>query len=76
MGLPVGGMRPRIQGGTNSVEIEADYVVMEGFDISGGSSRGFYHHGDHITLRDSVVHDCPAQGILGADTDSGSFLLE
>src|SRR6187401_2215709 len=37
VGLPVGGMRPRIQGGANTVEIEADYVVMEGFDISGGS---------------------------------------
>src|SRR6478735_10233733 len=76
VGVPASGMRPRIQGGTNTVEIEADYVVMEGFDISGGSSRGFYHHGDHVTLRDSVVHDCPNQGILGADTDSGSFLLE
>ena len=76
VGLPVAGMRPRIQGGTNTVEIEADYVVVEGFDISGGSSRCFFHHGDHITLRDSVVHDCPAQGILGADQDSGCFLLE
>jgi hypothetical protein len=76
VGVPAGGVRPRIQGGTNSVEIEADHVVMEGFDISGGSSRCFFHHGDHITLRDSVVHDCPAQGILGADADSGSFLLE
>ena len=76
VGLAVSGMRPKIMGGTNTVEIEADYVVMEGFDISGGSSRGFYHHGDHLTLRDSVVHDCPLQGILGADQDSGSFLLE
>ena len=58
------------------MEIEADHVVMEGFDISGGSSRCFFHHGDDITLRDSVVHDCPAHGILGADTDSGSLLLE
>jgi hypothetical protein len=76
VGLPVSGMRPRIQGGTNSVEVEADHVVVEGFDISGGSSRCFFQHGDHNTLRDSVVHDCPAQGILGADQDSGSFLLE
>jgi len=76
VGLPVAGVRPRIQGGTNTVEIEADYVGMEGFDISGGSSRCFFQHGDRNTLRDSVVHDCPAQGILGADQDSGSFLLE
>ena len=76
VGMPVAGMRPLIQGGTNTVEIEADHVVMEGFDISGGSSRCFFHHGDDVTLRDSVVHDCPAHGILGADTDSGSLLVE
>jgi len=76
VGVAASGMRPRIQGGANTVEIEADYVVMEGFDISGGSSRGFFQHGDHNTLRDSVVHDCPKQGILGADQDSGTFLLE
>jgi hypothetical protein len=75
-GIAVNGVRPKIQGGTNTIEVEADYVVVEGFDISGGSSRCFFHHGDHVTLRDSVVHDCPAQGILGADTDSGSLLLE
>jgi len=76
VGLTAGGMRPRIMGGANSVEVEADYVVMEGFDISGGTSRCFFQHGHNNTLRDSVVHDCPAQGILGADQDSGSFLLE
>ena len=76
VGIAAAQVRPKIQGGTNTVEVEANYVVVEGFDISGGSSRCFYHHGDHVTLRDSVVHDCPLQGILGADTDSGSFLLE
>jgi hypothetical protein len=76
VGMPVGGMRPRIQGGNNTIEVEADYVVFEGFDITGGSSRCFFQHGDHNALRDSVVHDCPSQGILGADEDSGTFLLE
>ena len=76
VGIAAAQVRPKIQGGTNTVEVEANYVVVAGFDISGGSSRCFYHHGDHVTLRDSVVHDCPLQGILGADTDSGSFLLE
>src|SRR5262245_6990248 len=40
VGLQVGGMRPRIQGGSNTVEVEAGSVVMEGFDIWGGSARG------------------------------------
>jgi hypothetical protein len=76
VGMPVSGKRPLIQGGTNTIEMEASYVVVEGFELTGGSSRCFFQHGDHNTLRDSVVHDCPKQGILGADSDSGSFLLE
>src|SRR6188508_1243714 len=67
VGLLVSGMRPRITGGTNTIEVEADHVVIDGFDLSGGSSRCFFQHGDDNTLRNSVVHDCPSQGILGAD---------
>jgi hypothetical protein len=54
----------------------SDHYVFEGFDVTGGSFRGIYHHADDITLRDTVVHDCPAHGILGADTGSGSLLME
>ena len=75
-GLRVGGKRPIISGGTNSIEIAGDYYVIEGFDITGGSSRCVFHHSHGNVLRDSVVHDCPKQGILGADQDSGSLLLE
>jgi hypothetical protein len=66
-----------ISGGTNTVEFRlSDHYVFEGFDVTGGSFRGIYHHAHDITLRDCVVHDCPAHGILGADTDSGSLLME
>jgi len=71
----VGG-RPRIAGGANTIEAAANHYVFENLDVSGGSSRCFYHHADDITIRDSVVHDCPRQGILGADNDSGSILLD
>lgn len=71
----VGG-RPRIAGGTNTIEAAGNHYVFEQLDLSGGSSRCFFHHADDITIRDSVVHDCPRQGILGADNDSGSILLE
>lgn len=70
------GARPRISGGTNTIEAAANHYVFESLDLSGGSSRCFFHHADDITIRDSVVHDCPRQGILGADNDSGSILLE
>lgn len=72
----VGETRPRIAGGVNTIEAAANHYVFDNLDLSGGSSRCFYHHAHDITLRDSVVHDCPTHGILGADNDSGSLLLE
>lgn len=75
-GVRVAGNRPVISGGTNTVEITGSHVVMEGFDLTGGSSRCLFQHGDDNTLRDSVVHGCSTHGILGADADSGSFLME
>lgn len=75
-GVRVNGKRPVLSGGNNVIEAAGNHYVFEGLEITGGSSRCFYHHADDITLRDSVVHDCPKQGILGADEDSGSLLLE
>lgn len=76
-GIRINGARPIISGGTNTVEFRlSNHYVFEGFDVTGGSFRGIYHHAHDITIRDTVVHDCPAHGILGADTDSGSLTLE
>lgn len=71
-----GGARPVIAGGANSVELAGDHYVFEHFEVRGGTRRCVYHHADDIIVRDAVVHDCPAQGILGSDQDSGSLLLE
>jgi hypothetical protein len=76
-GLRVNGLRPTLSGGTNTVEFRlSNHYVFEGFDVTGGTFRGIYHHAHDITIRDTVVRDCPAHGILGADTDSGSLTLE
>lgn len=75
-GLVEGVSRPRIVGGRNTLELQGDHYVLENLDISGGTARCVFHHADDITIRDTVVHDCPAQGILGADNDSGSLTLE
>ncbi|MBN2372155.1 MAG: hypothetical protein JXO72_16890 [Vicinamibacteria bacterium] len=83
-GIRVNGARPVISGGTNTVAFVspwpynsgADHYVFEGFDLTGGSSRCLYHQADDLTVRDVVVHDCPAHGILGADGGSGSMLIE
>jgi len=75
-GVRVNGNRPILSGGTNTIEVQSNWTVVESFELTGGSFRCFYHHADHVTLRDSLVRDCPAHGILGADTGSGSFTME
>jgi hypothetical protein len=70
------GLRPVISGGTNTVEIQSNHFVFEGFEITGGSFRCVYHHSHDVLMRDLYVHDCPAHGLLGADYDSGSLTLE
>lgn len=75
-GVKAGGARPIISGGTNTIEAAGDHYVFEGLEITGGSARCFFHHAHDVTLRDVVIHDCPKQGLLGADNDSGSLLLE
>jgi len=74
-GVRKNGKRPVISGGRNTVEFRGDHYVFEGFEVTGGSARCVFHHAHDITLRDSVVHDCLAHGILGADEDSGSLTL-
>jgi hypothetical protein len=75
-GIRVNGKRPHLSGGNNTVELQGNWYVFEGFEVTGGASRCIYHHAANIVIRDVVVHDCPAHGILGADQDSGSLLLE
>jgi hypothetical protein len=75
-GVRVNGNLPVLTGGTNTIEIRADHYVLEGFDITKGSSRCVYHHADDVLMRGLIVHDCPKHGLLGADQDSGSLTLE
>lgn len=75
-GIRVNGQRPVISGGVNTVAFNAHHFRMEGFEVTGGSSRCVFHHGNDIVIRDSVVRDCPGHGILGADNGSGSLTLQ
>ncbi|GEM_PF-634637 len=83
-GQRINGNRPVISGGTNTVafisawpyDSGADHYVFEGFEVTGGSSRGVYHQSGDLTVRDVLVRDCPMHGILGADQGAGSCLLE
>jgi hypothetical protein len=76
VGVRLDGRRPVLSGGTNTIEFAGNHVVFEGFEVTGGSFRCVFHHAHDITIRDSVIHDCPAHGILGADEDAGSLTLE
>lgn len=76
VGVRVNGKRPVLSGGVNTIEFAANHLTFEGFDVTGGTSRCVYHHGDDITITDTVIHDCPAHGLLGADSGSGSLTLD
>jgi hypothetical protein len=66
---------------------QSHHYVFENFEIDGTGStydsstatgviRCIFHEANDITLRNVFVHDCPAQGILGADEGSGSITIE
>lgn len=72
-----GGNRPLLSGGGNTFEFRrADHVVMEGLEFTGGSSRCVFVHAHDVVLRDLLVRNCPAQGILAADQHTGNLTLE
>ncbi|WP_437279508.1 right-handed parallel beta-helix repeat-containing protein [Sorangium sp. So ce375] len=75
-GVRVNGRRPVLSGGSNTVVFAGNHYTFEGFEITGGSSRCVFNRAHDITIRDSVVHDCAGHGILGADSESGTFTLE
>ncbi|MBP6796752.1 MAG: hypothetical protein KA124_01520, partial [Luteimonas sp.] len=55
---------------------QSNHVVFEGFDVRGGTSSCLFSEAHDVTVRDSIIRDCPSHGILGADNNSGSFTLE
>jgi len=75
-GLRVNGNRPRISGGGDGIKLDADHYVVEGLDITASTNRCLFLQGDDLLVRDTVVHDCPAHGILGADGETGDMTLE
>lgn len=81
LGISSAGNRPHFFGSANNtIENRANFVVFENIEISGDvaadTRRCFFHHSHEVILRGVYVHDCPQQGILGADTDSGSLTIE
>ena len=72
-----GQSRPLLSGGQHTIKFEqANYIVFEGFDVTGGSSSCIFNEAHGTVVRDVLVRNCPSHGILGADQNSGSFTLE
>lgn len=73
----VGATRPILQGGSHTIKFQqSNHVVFEGFDVRGGTSSCLFSEAHDITVRDTIIRDCPSHGILAADNNSGSFTLE
>src|SRR5262245_40933792 len=53
-GVRVNGRRPVLSGGFNTIELQGNYYVFEGFEVTAGSFRCIYHHAHGITIRDVV----------------------
>lgn len=74
-GIAIGGSRPVLSGGTNTVTFQtlwpysppdADHHVAEGFEVTGSSTRCIFHQAGDLVVRDTAVRGCPDHGILGA----------
>jgi len=73
----VGSTRPVLSGGSHTIKFQqSNHVLFEGFDVRGGSSSCLFSEAHDVTVRDTIIRDCPSHGILGADNNSGSFTLE
>lgn len=76
-GVTINGKKPKLSGGTNTIEFrQADHYVLENFEITGGSSRCVYHYSDDLTLRGITLHGCYGHGIASADLQSGHIVIE
>ena len=74
-GVSVGGKRPVISGGTNTISLGGNHYRLDNIEVTGGSFRCVFHVADDITLERVVIRDCPRHGLLGADEGSGSLTL-
>jgi hypothetical protein len=76
-GIPRNGRRPVLSGGDEwTVVLHGNHYVLDGFEITGGPDYCVVHKAHDITIRNTLVRDCPNHGILGTDEESGSLTIE
>ncbi len=79
----VGATRPKIKGSQNGKLDErvvsfsySNNLVFENFEIEGGTEICVRTMAHNLTLRNLFIHDCQKHGILGADLDSGTLIVD
>ncbi|MBX3229082.1 MAG: right-handed parallel beta-helix repeat-containing protein [Labilithrix sp.] len=71
------GKRVKLSGGKQgALFLQGNHYVVEGFEITNGTETCVTLRANDVTIRDSVVHDCPRHGILALDEGMGSLTLE
>lgn len=82
VGVAINGKRPLLtmSSGDHVIKFErSNHVVFQGFEITGGGGGKkscVFSEAHDLVLRDLVIHDCPAHGLIAADQNSGSLTLE
>ncbi len=73
--IPDGGARPVITGeGNYGINISADFVVVEGFQVS-DMPKGIGVFGNNILVRGSIINGCN-HGLIGYGTGTGNVTVE
>jgi hypothetical protein len=75
-GVGNGTGRPVFSGGANTIEVDADHVVIDNVIVTGGSERCLFYTSDDVTFSNGHIHDCPQHGILSSDIGSGTATVE
>jgi serralysin len=68
--VPGGAVIHSASGGANGINITANYVAVEGFEVYGSASHGIVGDGvHHVRIANNVSHDNGASGIAFAGSD-------
>ncbi|CAN7343884.1 choice-of-anchor Q domain-containing protein [Rhizobium leguminosarum] len=68
--VPGGAVIHSASGGANGINISANYVAVEGFEVYGSDSHGIVGDGvHHVRIANNVSHDNGASGVAFAGSD-------
>lgn len=62
-------LRPASSDAYSTLNVRANYVNLEGFDVVGGGGHGVDIEGHHVTVRGITAHDSGGSGIATARSD-------